>query len=296
LSGSVRDVTRLLPPVLAVALLAGCGGSEAAEGPPSVAVAAYPFAWLVGEVGGDDVRVVDLVQGGVEPHDVELGPRQVARVQQADLVVGLSGFQPALDDAVADPETLLDLGDAMRPRRASSDLVDEDGGVDPHVWLDPVRMADAAEAVGERVAALVPADAPAVRQRAAATSGRLRALDQRFRTGLAGCARRDLVTSHTAFGYLAARYDLRQVGVSGTSPEAEPSPGRLAEVVRFARDNGVTTVFTAPGEPGVAETVAREVGATTAPLDTLETVPDGTDYVTVMERDLAALRTGLGCP
>lgn len=283
---------RLLPLLAASLVLAGCTADAGqGGGRPQVAAAAYPFAWLVQQVGGDGVALVDLVQGGVEPHDVELGPKQVARVQQADLVVALTGFQPALDDAVEDPDRLLDLRPVVDQQPASSDLGDEEGGLDPHVWLDPVRMADAATALGARLEAL----APGSEARAATTAQALRDLDTRYRDGLAGCERRDLVTSHTAFGYLAARYDLQQVGVSGTSPEDEPSPGRLAEVVRFARGAGVTTVFTAPGESDVAETVARELGATTAALSTLETVPEGQDYVSVMDANLRALRTGLGC-
>ncbi|MCW2776858.1 MAG: putative transporter substrate-binding protein [Frankiales bacterium] len=283
---------RLLLPLLAVTVLAaGCSDAGSSGGKPQVAVAAYPFAWLVQQVGGDAVRLVDVAGSGVEPHDVELGPREVARLQSADLVVGLKGFQPALDDAVEDRRKLFDLGPSVQQHAASSDLGDEEGGLDPHVWLDPVRMADAATALGERLERL----APGSRARAATTATALKALDARYRDALAGCERRDLVTSHTAFGYLAERYDLQQVGVSGTSPEAEPSPGRLAEVVRYARDNGVTTVFTSPGESSVAETVAREVGATTATLLTLETRPQGGDYLTGMDADLTALTKGLGC-
>ncbi|MCU1691631.1 MAG: periplasmic solute binding protein [Frankiales bacterium] len=282
---------RLLTPLLAVALLAGCTSGDAGDGRPEVATAAYPFAWLVQQVGGDAVQLVDLSQGSVEPHELELGPRQVARLQSADVVVSLKGFQPALDDAVEDPRKVLDLGRAVQQEQASSDLGDEEGGLDPHVWLDPLRMAAAATALGERLERV----APGSRARAATTVQELTALDARFRDGLAGCERRDLVTSHTAFAYLAGRYDLEQVGVSGASPESEPSPGRLAEVVRYARDHGVTTVYTAPGESKVAETVARELGARTAALSTLETAPATGDYVTAMDADLAALRTGLGC-
>lgn len=280
---------RLAALLLATALLAGCSADDGG-GRPQVAVAAYPFAWLVQQVGGDAVQLVDLSQG-TEPHDVELGPRQAARLQTADLVVTLKGFQPALDDAITDPRKVLDLREAVDEQAASSDLGDEEGGLDPHVWLDPVRMAQAATALGDRLERI----APGSRARAAATVSALTALDARFRDGLAGCERHELVTSHTAFGYLARRYDLEQVGVSGTSPEAEPSPGRLAEVVRFAREHGVTTVFTAPGESKVAETVAREIGATTAALTTLEARPATGDYLTGMDADLAALRAGLGC-
>ena len=286
---------RTVLPVLALTVLGltGCSSDAAGgdEGAPEVAVAAYPFAWLVQQVGGEAVDVVDLTQGGVEPHDLELGPRQVARVQSADVVVTLKGFQPALDDAVEDGDALFDLASVVEQREASSDLGDEEGGLDPHVWLDPVRLADAATALGARLEDV----APGSEERAATTAAALREVDARYRDALVGCERRDLVTSHTAFAYLAERYDLRQVGVAGTTPEDEPSPGRLAEVVRFARSAGVTTVFSAPGETAVAETVAGEIGAEVASLSTLEAAPDSGDLVAGMDANLQALRTGLGC-
>lgn len=290
---------RLLAAALVVALVpvvSGCTPGGAGDGGrPLAAVAAYPFAWLLRQVGGPDVQVVDLVKGGAEPHDVELGPRQVAQVQASDLVVGLKGFQPALDDAVEDRRSLLDLGGAMGERTAADGL----GGtpvLDPHVWLDPSRMAAAARVVGDRLATVTPARAAAFRQRAASTSARLLQLDASFRTGLARCPRRDLVTGHAAFGYLASRYGLQQVGVTGTNPEGEPSPARVADVVRYARSHDVRTVFVAPGEPNTAGTVASELGIGTTPLDTLEAERPGEDYVSVMQRNLRALRTGLGCP
>lgn len=300
--------------VPALLLTAGCssGGDSGSEGGrPSVAVGAYPFAYLVQEVGGDDVALVDLIQPGVEPHDVELAPRQVASVKEADLVVGLRGFQPAVDDALTSDEQLYDLGPVVGQVEATSAIGDEEahaeeghedeahedeGNLDPHVWLDPSRMAKAATALGDRLAELAPDAAEDLRARAATTAQQLTALDEELRAGLQTCARRDIVTAHTAFAYLAHRYDLQQVGVSGLSPDAEPSPGRLAEVARYAKANGVTTVFfETAAEPGVARTLATEVGAKTAVLDPLETAAEGDDYLTVMRRNLEALRAGLGC-
>jgi zinc transport system substrate-binding protein len=287
---------RALLPLLLLVTACSSGGSGNDSGAPQVAVGAYPFSYLAREVGGENVSVVDLAKPGVEPHDVELGPREVARLQAADLVVGLRGFQPALEDALTSAEQLYDLGPVVGQQPATSDLGDEEGGLDPHVWLDPSRMATAATALGARLAELAPDAAQDIRARAATTAQQLTALDQDFRTGLQTCARRDLVTAHTAFAYLAGRYDLRQVGVSGLSPDSEPSPGRLAEVARYAQASGVTTVFfEAAADPGVARTLANEVGARTGVLDPLETVAPGDDYVTVMRRNLDALRTGLGC-
>lgn len=273
--------------VVPLLLLTACGGGTAGgSGRPEVVAAAYPFAWLAERVGGPDVTVTDLVKPGAEPHDVELTPRQVGLVkEQAAVVVYLKGFQPAVDDALGGGDRGLELGAVMGAREG-----------DPHVWLDPVRMQQAATALADRLAQRDAEHAAAYRSRAAAVVADLAALDGAFRTALTGCARHDVVTSHSAFGYLASRYDLVQRGISGLAPDAEPSPRRLAEVARFARDNGVTTIFfESLVDPKVARTVASEVGARTAVLDPVEGVAAGDDYLSVQRRNARALHDALGC-
>src|SRR4051812_16525925 len=195
------------------AALTACGASGSpAAGRLEVAAAFYPLEWLTRQVGGADVTVTGLTKPGVEPHDVELTPRQVADVYDADLIVYVSGLQPAVDEA-ADPlgERAFDAADAV-PMLPG----------DPHVWLDPSRMAVLATTLGDRLAAEDPPRAAGYRDRAAATSRALRALDEDYLRGLAPCASRTIVTGHAAFGYLASRYRLEQISVSGVDPESEP--------------------------------------------------------------------------
>ena len=127
----------------------------------------------------------------------------------------------------------------------------------------------------------------------------LDALDAEYTDALAACTNRDVVTSHNAFGYLAQRYDLTQVGISGLSPENEPSPADLAAVTEFVRDNGVTTIyFETLVSPALAETLAAETGASTAVLDPIEGLSDaskGSDYLDIMRSNLANLVQGQGC-
>ncbi|MCW2726079.1 MAG: zinc transporter substrate-binding protein [Frankiales bacterium] len=296
-----RSAVLALPLALG-AVLTGCGSSAStagASGQKEVLAAAYPFTWAAEQVGGPDVRVTNLVKAGVEPHDIELAPRQVGAFQSAALVVYLRGFQPAVDAAIAEApkDSRLDLTPEVAVQDASSDLSGGgSGGVDPHVWLDPVRMQAIVKAVRDRLSAQAPQHKAAFAQRADVTLQQLTALDQTFRDALRSCARHDIVTSHSAFAYLAARYGLKQVGISGLSPEAEPAPGRLAEVAGYARTHGVTTIFfEALVSPKVADTVASEVGARTAVLDPLEGVRGGDDYLTVQRRNAAVLHTALGC-
>lgn len=266
--------------------LSGCSASTGGSRQPEVLASAYPFAWAAGQVAGPDARVTDLVKPGVEPHDIELSPRQVAAFQDAAVVVYLQGFQPAVDKAA---------GEA--PRAARLDLAPVVRvGDDPHVWLDPVLMRVIVRAIATKLVERDPANAAGYRNRAAAAESKLGQLDASLTRGLANCRSRDIVTSHAAFAYLARRYGLNQVGIAGLSPVAEPAPGRLAQVAAYARRNRVTTIFfESLVDPKIAQTVAAEVGAKTAVLDPLEGVRNGDDYLSVMARNLVALRTALGC-
>jgi zinc transport system substrate-binding protein len=269
--------------ILATCLLLACAACGPAGGRHSVVAAFYPLAYAAREVGGTAYAVHDLTPAGAEPHDVELTPRAVAEIQRAGVVLYLShGFQPAVSDAV---------------RQASGKRVDVLAGLpvrrsDPHVWLDPVLYARIVRRIG---AAL---ERPG---RADALAARVLRLDGAYRRGLAHCTRRDFVTSHAAFGYLAARYRLRQIAITGIDPESEPSPRELASLARLVRREHIGTVFFERlVSPKLAQTVAREAGARAAVLDPIEGLTpqearDGATYLTLMRRNLAALREALGC-
>lgn len=283
-------VTSLL--VLPLLVLTACGTQPSGSSQVDVVAAAYPFSWLVQRIGGPDVQVTDLVKPGAEPHDVELSPRQVGALQQADLVVYLRGFQPAVDDALGDGDQGLDVGAVVQQQP----LTPGTAAKDPHVWLDPVRMRVAAMELTERLLESDPAHAAGYRTRRDAVLQDLSDLEATFKTALIGCARTEFVTAHSAFGYLASRFGLTQQGISGLSPDAEPSPRRVAEVATFARERGVTTIFfESLVDPKIARTVAAEIGAKTAVLDPLEGVRGGDDYLSVQRRNAQALHDALGC-
>ncbi|MEU7905217.1 metal ABC transporter substrate-binding protein [Actinoplanes sp. NPDC049118] len=305
---------RRLLAAAAIALLAGTGAAcgdkasgFAADGRLDVVTAFYPLRFLGERIGGDAVAVTELTKPGAEPHDVELYPRQVGEISDAGLVVYLKGFQPAVDQAVAQEAAgrALDAGsvvellaaDAHEHEHQPGEEEHAGGGTDPHVWLDPLRFATVADRLSERLAQADPARADAYRSRAAALHAQLDGLDSEFAARLGTCARREFVTSHTAFRYLADRYGLTEVGITGVSPDSEPSPRHLAHVAEEARATGATTIFFETlVSPKVADTIAREVGARTAVLDPLEglTEPDA-DYFSVMRNNLTALTAALGC-
>jgi zinc transport system substrate-binding protein len=298
---------RLLAALLALSVAAGCGQSAVAAGSPDgrlrVVTAFYPLQFLSQRIGGDTVTVTELTKAGAEPHDVELSPRQVGDIVDARLVVYLKGFQPAIDSAVNQEAKgrAYDVGSVVRrlPYDGENGAEREAaaGNTDPHVWLDPVRYATIAGVLGARLAAVDPAHAAGYTERAAQVQAELATLNTEFADGLRTCARHEIVTSHAAFHYLAERYRLTEVGITGISPEAEPSPRRLAEIADTARATGTTTIFFETlVSPKIAETLAREIGARAAVLDPLEglTTPHA-DYFSVMRDNLAALTLALGC-
>jgi len=179
----------------------------------------------------------------------------------------------------------------------------EDGPAsDPHVWLDPVLYQQLVDRTERALARARPADASTFESNAKAFKTELGGLDGEYRSGLTGCPRDVIVTSHAAFGYLSARYGLTQEPISGISPDAEPSPDRLADLAQLVQREGVTTIFTEElVSPKVAETLANEVGVATAVLNPLEGLTEkelstGQDYVSVMRSNLHTLEQALGCP
>lgn len=250
----------------------------------------YPMEFVVERVGAEHVSVASLTPAGADPHNLELSPAQVATIDAADLVVYVSGLQPAADEAVAQttPEHVVDAADVVGPAEI---------GRDPHFWLDPTLLADLSDAVGAELSEVDPENAESYEANAQQLRADLEALDDAYRHGLAACAGATLVTSHTAFGYLADRYDLDQVGITGIDPEAEPSPARLREVMAVIEETGVRTIyFEVIAGAAVAQTLADQLGVGTAVLDPLEgqTEPEH-DYLDVMYANLEALTDGLVC-
>ncbi|KQZ87509.1 ABC transporter substrate-binding protein [Phycicoccus sp. Root563] len=302
---------------IAIAMVSACGatgGSGSTDGTVTVAAAFYPLEYAVSQIGGDHVDVQALTKPGAEPHDLELNPKQVGEVAQADLVVYEKGFQPAVDDAVkseakgtgfdVSPAARLDLAATEEGHDHAGETEQQHsdhatGAKDPHFWLDPMRYADVGDAIAAELGRRDPANAAAYTANATAFRAQLTTLDGEFRTGLRSCRIKDLVTSHAAFGYLSKAYGLTQESITGLTPDSEPSPAALADLTRHIRESGATTVYaeTLVSED-VAKTLARETGATLAVLDPIEgitTKSAAQDYPGVMRANLATLKAGQEC-
>lgn len=252
-----------------------------------LAAAFYPLAFAAEQVAGDRAVVSDLTPPGAEPHDLELTSDDVETVEDADLLIVLGGdFQPGLEDLADRTESLVLLD--------SLETAGPDG--DPHLWLDPLAMAEAADAIATRLMEIDPDGEADYQLNAENFRGAMEEIHREFEAGLRGCRSRVIVTAHDAFGWMAARYELRQESIAGLSPDQEPDPKRLAELTDLVKEEGVTTVFTETlVSPDVAEALAREAGVTTATLDPLESEPEGSDYAQAMRANLQELRKALDC-
>ena len=273
--------------LMAALVLAGGPAAHAGRAPRTVVASFYPLAWAARQVAGDAVTIRDLTPPGAEPHDLELTTDDRAVIEDADLVIVLGGgFQPAIEQAAEqrDGPTLVILDELPRSLRRRAER-------DPHLWLDPVVMAD--------VAAVI---ASAMRVPATSATEELGSLHHETEAGLAKCERDLIVTAHDAFAWLARRYGLRAKAIAGVDPETEPDPTRLAKLADLVEREGATTIFTENlVSPKVARTLAREAGdvrvRVLSPLESLTKAQRnrGDDYVDVMRANLQELRTALGC-
>jgi len=328
----MRRSSFILLPIAGLAAagaLTACGsGSDTDDGVINVVAAFYPLAYATEQVGGDNVAVTNLTPAGQEPHDLELSPSDIAAIEEADYVVYLKDFIPELDAAIEQyaPDKSLDVATAVQTigydstqvfddDHAEEDHADdaseseEEGedheheeleGTDPHVWLDPTRYAQIGTAIADGLAGLDDVNAADYTAAADSFNTDLTELDAEFTDALANRTSDAIVTSHAAFGYLADRYGLTQVAISGLSPDQEPDTQRMAEVAAYVEANGITTIFFETlVSPDIADTLAAETGAATVVLNPLEGLTEadtdaGADYFSVMRENLAALQTALG--
>ncbi|MEV7234904.1 metal ABC transporter substrate-binding protein [Streptomyces sp. NPDC051020] len=314
------NIRRLIPTAAvagAVALgltaLSACSPSDAADHKAgdklNVVASFYPMQFLAEEIGGTHVSVSTLTKPGVEPHDLELSPRQIGGLGDADYILYLKGIQPAVDDAIklsgsthsvdaAKLTTLEDHGTETGGGEHDHEHKGEDAGADPHIWLDPVKYAEVAKGVGASLEKTDPGHAADYRKNTDALVKRLDALNTAYETGLKNTTTKTFITTHSAFGYLAERYGLVQEGIAGIDPEAEPSPARIQEIHTIAKKTKATTVFFETlASDKTAKTVAADTGLRTDVLDPLEGITDkskGADYFEVMQSNLAALQKALG--
>lgn len=291
--------------VVAVPMLLGLTlRAEAQTARPKVMGAFYPLYEWSHQVGGDRIEAVNLVRAGAEPHEYDPSPGDIRRIHSMDVVIDLgAGFQPGLDRALKDvrggkPIRLTATeGMTLKALPGSG----EHAAADMHVWLDPVLSQQMVKKIAAVLVQADPAGRTTYEANAEAYLKKLETLDQEFRSGLAACQRKEVISSHAAFAYLSERYGLRQFAIRGLSPNTEPSPRLLTGLATLAKERGIKTIYYETLiSPKIAQTLAKEVGAKTLVLNPIEGLTAaeqraGKDYLVLMRENLANLRIGQDC-
>ncbi len=268
-----------------------------------VAASFYPLYFFSQQIGGDKVDVVNITPAGAEPHDYELTAQDIAQIENSKLLVlnggGLEAWGSDIKQNLSSKNTvIITAGEGL-----TNQQVMEEGKniIDPHIWQSPPLAKEMVDKITNGFIQIDPANKDYYQTNAIALKTKLDDLDKQYKQGLASCAQKNIITSHAAFGYLATAYKLHQVPITGLSPDAEPSPQQLADIVKFAKANNVKYIFfESLVSPKLSDTIATEVGAKTMVLDPIEGIsPEdtakGENYFTKMQDNLANLKIALQC-
>ncbi|MEK5189370.1 metal ABC transporter substrate-binding protein [Enterococcus sp. FSL R5-0957] len=272
----------------------------------------YPMYDFTKEIVGDEGNVKLLIPAGTEPHDFEPSAKERAEISDADVFVYNSSdmefFVDSLKDSVDSKQTLMIEAakgiDRLESQEADEHEESEEGHghsheYDPHVWLDPVLAIKEVRTIAEELGKKYPDKKETFTKNADAYIKKLEALDQKYSDELKDATNRTFVTQHAAFAYLANQYDLKQVAISGVSPDQEPTPSRLAELKEFVKKNNIKVIyFEENASSKVAETLSNETGVKLEVLNPLESLTNeqikaGENYISVMEKNLEALKESI---
>ena len=322
---------QLLSGAVGTALLmsAGCAAPRVESGQLQVAATTYPLAFFAEQVGGPEAKVVQMIPPGVEAHNWEPSPRDIVAIEQSNVFVfngaGLEPWGERVAESLEGKSTIVveateglelieasgedDHGDDDKDEQGGDDHGDDgdnedehgNEGLDPHVWLSPTLAKLQVRHIANALAQADPNNRSRYERNAGELEDRLEQLREQFHSGLAQCRTNRFITSHAAFGYLAEEFGLEQVSIAGLSPDARPNPARMAALSELVKEMGAKYIFYETlASPALSETLAQEVGAETLALNPLEgltpeEVQAGSDYLSVMQENLANLREALEC-
>ncbi len=309
--------------VFCLAISAGCqqetGSSRGDSRRLQVITTLFPLYDIARSIAGEKAEVLLLLPPGTEPHNYEPRPDDIVRINRAGLFIytnrymepwaekliqGTNSQGPTVVDASAGLTLVAAGGESHDDEHADVGEVGKDhaGRMDPHVWLD---LENAVRMVDTILAGFVAKDSvnrPYFESNAAAYRLKLLALDHRYKVTLGNCRTRTLLHGgHYAFGYLARRYGLAYLAATGVTADSEPTPARLAELVKKIRSLGLKTIFAEElVSPRVADTIADETGAQVLKLHaghniSRDELARGVTFPLLMEDNLATLAKGLQC-
>lgn len=252
----------------------------------------YPLYDFTKKIVGDKAVVENIVPAGAEPHDFEPSPKRIAEIYDAGVFIFLGEPMEPWAKKIED-----------RLRQKGVIVVEAGKGLiknnDPHIWLDPILAKEISRRIYDAVIIADSGNKLFYEKNLQDLEKKFDELDYRYSDILSKAIRKDIITSHAAFGYLAERYGLNQIAIKGLSPQEEPSPKKMAELVELCKKKDIKYIFfESLTSPKLSETLAREVGAQTLVLNpigglTKEDINAGEDYFSIMEKNLSNLKKAL---
>lgn len=272
----------------------------------------YPMYEFTKQVAGKQGDVTMLIPAGTEPHDYEPSAKDVAKIVDSDVFVYNSKsmetwVERVLENVNTEHTLIVDASKGIELLQMDEHEDEDDhdthqhdhGDVDPHIWLDPVRAQQQVTNIANELSKKAPKNGQKFAENAEAYKQQLAKLNTEYQTALTPAKNRVFVTQHTAFAYLAARYDLTQESISGLDPEQEPSPARLASLKQFISEKNIQVIyFESSASAKIADVLAQETGVELAELNPLEGLTEkqlaaGDNYLSVMRQNLKALQKSI---
>lgn len=263
----------------------------------------YPLAFLTERISGNLATITNVTPPGIEPHDFEPTSPDVAKIYGSKLFIfngnGVDAWAEKLAPQLENYHvTVIKMSDRIESLKPSSE---SEEGSDPHFWLDPINMSTQTDIIADALIQIDPANTEEYNKNRAALKLDLAELDTEYKNGLANCQLHEIVTSHNAFAYLAKRYNFNTFHILGLSPEEDPSPKNIAEIIDVAKNKNIKYIFfETMASPKLSQTIAQEIGATTLVLHPIEglsgeDISNNKDYLQLMRENLTNLRTAMLC-
>jgi len=275
-----------------------------AENRPVVKTTNYPLYFFAEKIAGDKLNVQCMIPPGIEPHGWEPTPGDLVKLEKTNLLIfNGAGFEEwifKITDALENKKLkIIDISEGLDLIHQEEDAYEHNEVFDPHIWLDPVNSQKIVLSILEAIIILDSTNKEFFEANANKLAHDLQKLDEAYRKELKDTKRKEFVVNHAAFGYLAHRYNLKQIAVMGINPHVEPTPKKLAELVNLLREHDLKYVFTETMVSSkVADVLANETGLSTRVLNPLgnltkDDLEAGRDYFSIMYENLALLKEAL---
>lgn len=306
----IRTVAIMLSLLLAIFVPSACSTGSTADPDDtriSVYVSFYPMFDFTSRIAGNHARVVNLIPSASEPHGWEPTAADIVSLERADLFIySGAGMESWVDDILEtlsnDELVVVEAAEGLPLLHGQHMDTPGESDVDPHVWLSPVNAKLQMKNILDGLILADPENRDAYTDNFNQQTVLFDDLDTEFRNALAPYTGAEVIVAHEAFGYLCDAYGLVQVPVEGLTPDSEPDPARIADIIRFAESHQVRVIFfEETASSRVADTIADAIGAETGVLSPVAALDEaalttGEDYLTVMRDNLQALVAALAAP